>query len=132
MYDRLNWDFIEDTLIDLEILRSIRQLIMHCICSSSLQVLWNGSMTNSFIQSRGIRQADPLSPYIFVLCMERLAQAISLEVNNRRWRPIKLAKDGPTLSHLFFADDLVLFKEASLEQKEVIKGVLLKFCSASG
>ncbi|XP_028755406.1 probable LRR receptor-like serine/threonine-protein kinase At1g53430 [Neltuma alba] len=50
----------------------------------------------------------------------------------KRWRPIRLHKDDPPISHLFFADDLILFAKASIEQVAVIKPCLDRFCLASG
>ncbi|XP_039002873.1 uncharacterized protein LOC120129447 [Hibiscus syriacus] len=98
----------------------------------STKVLWNGAISDSFIPSRGIRHDDPLSLYLFVLSMEWLAQAIQKEVDDGNWKPIRLVRNGPCLSHLFFADDLVLFTEASLDQLDVIQRVLKKFCYSSG
>lgn len=82
--------------------------------------------------TRGVRQEDPLSPYLSVLCMERLAHCIEDAVGRKDWRPIRLSKNGPPISHLFFADDLVLFAEASLSQVDIIGRCLDSFCVASG
>lgn len=131
-FDRLSWEFIEETLHDANLPPHLVQLIMSCITSSSMQVLWNGKPTDSFLPQRGIRQGDPISPYIFVLCMERLSQMILAEVRGGAWKAIKMGRHGVPLSHLFFADDLVLFSTASPEQAHVIKRVLHNFCSASG
>ncbi|KAF7830019.1 reverse transcriptase [Senna tora] len=95
-------------------------------------VLWNGDKTNGFRPSRGIRQGDPISPYIFVLCMERLAHLIQEKVSRGRWKPIGLGRTGPKVSHLFFADDLILFAEASMNQVEVVKDCINNFCISSG
>ncbi|KAE8728903.1 hypothetical protein F3Y22_tig00004045pilonHSYRG00033 [Hibiscus syriacus] len=105
-YDRLEWPFIDDTLKELRIPDKLRILIMRCVSSVSTQVLWNGAMSTSFNPSRGLRQGDPLSPYLFVMCMERLGHAIAGAVNNSRWKPIRLCRNEPVLSHLFFAYDL--------------------------
>lgn len=73
-----------------------------------------------------------MSPAIFVLCLEKLSQMISLKVESGEWKGLRLAPSCPTLSHLCFADDTVLFTEASLEQVDIIKDCLLQFCAASG
>ncbi|KAE8696542.1 putative calcium-binding protein CML28 [Hibiscus syriacus] len=105
-YDHLEWPFIDDTLKEVRILDKLRMLIMRCVSSVSTQVLWNGAMSTSFNPSRGFRQDDPLSPYLFVMCMERLGHALAGALNSGRWKPICLCRNGPALSHLFFADDL--------------------------
>ncbi|XP_028804491.1 uncharacterized protein LOC114759480 [Neltuma alba] len=131
-FDRLRWDFILDTLQDARLPSSMITLIMKCISSSSMQVLWNGRPSEPFSPQRGIRQGDPLSPYIFVLCMERLSQAIDLEVNHGNWQPIQLGKEGPPLSHLFFADDLILFCSTKPSQVNLVQRLLQDFCVSSG
>lgn len=75
---------------------------MACVSLTTMQVMWKGEVAGSFTPSRGFRQGDPLSPYIFVLCIERLGQLIEREVYEGSWLPIKLCKGGPALSHLFF------------------------------
>lgn len=83
-YDRLRWDFIRDTLIQANFPPDMVNLIIQCITSTRMRVLWNGDTSDEFIPSRGIRQGDPLSPYIFMLCMERLAHIIKDSVSNNQ------------------------------------------------
>lgn len=97
-----------------------------------MEVLWGGERTAPFTLSRGLRQGDPLSPFLFVLCMERLSHAIREEVEEGRWKPVMMTPHGPGISHLFFADDLVLFAEANSAQAKIISKVLQRFCEASG
>ena len=84
-------------------------LIMDCISSSLISILFNGGQLDSFRPSRGIRQGDPLSPYLFILCMEYLSLKIFEACQAKKWKPIKAFRSGPAFSHLFFADDLLLF-----------------------
>ncbi|KAH9667991.1 reverse transcriptase domain-containing protein [Citrus sinensis] len=130
-YDRLNWDFIFDTLQQTGIPTHLSRLIMECVTSASMSILWNGEVTGTFTPGRGIRQGDPLSPYLFVLCIERLSHGITHAVMDERWRPIRLAKYGTPLTHLFFADDLLLFAEASIDQAYVVDAVLENYCRSS-
>ena len=76
-YDRVRWTFLHETLSQMHLPRNLVEVIMRCVSSSSLSVLWNGEHTSYFKPSRGIRQGDPLSPYLFVACMERLSQTIA-------------------------------------------------------
>ena len=73
-----------------------------------------------------------LSSYLFVLCMERLCHQIEFAFTNQEWKPIRLSRGGPSLSHVCFADDLILFAGASISQIRVIRKVLERFCRASG
>lgn len=131
-YDRLRWTFIRDTLLQMNIPLLLVNVIMECVTSASLKVLWNGEPSQSFKPSRGIRQGDPLSPYLFVMCMERLYQTIEEAIVQERWKPIRASRDGPLLSNLFFADGIILFAEASTDQAMVIHDCLDRFCKASG
>ncbi|RYQ97763.1 hypothetical protein Ahy_B08g093845 [Arachis hypogaea] len=131
-YDLLNWEFIRDTLIEARLPNNLVDLISHCYSSVEMKVLWNGIPSISFTPSRGIRQGDPMSPYLFVLCIERLSQTISFALNQNFWEPMVLNRGGPKLSHLCFADDIVLFGKASMEQVEVVWGILDLFCKCSG
>lgn len=87
-YDPLRWSFIRDTLQQMNLPLLLINVIMECVTTSSLQVLWNGEPTQSFKPSRGIRQGDPLSPYLFVMCMERLYQTIEESIVKGLWKPI--------------------------------------------
>ncbi|XVF22870.1 hypothetical protein REPUB_Repub12eG0208500 [Reevesia pubescens] len=131
-YDRVNWDFLRWVLMDLGLPSSLIALIMYCITSTTMSILWNGDTTDAFKPTRGLRQGDPLSPYLFVLCLQKLSSLIDNSVQNGEWQPLKLSRDGPLISHIFFADDLVLFGRASIEQCEVMLDCLNIFCSVSG
>ena len=71
-YDRLEWSFIHKVFQAFRFPDNIIKLIMSCISTSSLSVLVNGCALDPFSPSRGIRQGNPLSPYLFILCMEYL------------------------------------------------------------
>lgn len=107
-------------------------MVYKCITTPSMRILFNVSMTNSFRPSRGIRQGDPFSPYLFVLRIKRLGHLIQAKVAGGVWKGIKCSKESPAITHLFFADDLLLFGEATLEQIEVMESCLAMFCDLSG
>ncbi|XP_057432117.1 uncharacterized protein LOC130724865 [Lotus japonicus] len=105
---------------------------MFCITSTIRSVLWNGDKLLGFKPKRGLRQGDPLSPYLFFLCMERLSSLISSAVQDGRWKPVTVRGSNLKLSHLLFADDLLLFIRANVEQVTLAKDILASFCKASG
>lgn len=129
-YDRIRWSFLREMLGKAHLPQKLINIIMKCQMIREMEVMWNGSRSGRFKPTRGIRQGDPLSPYLFVFCMEYLSHLIQDEVNCGNWKPITVG--GVKLSHLFFADDLILFAEASSDQALVIKRCLDKFCSDSG
>ncbi|XP_061371034.1 uncharacterized protein LOC133313656 [Gastrolobium bilobum] len=131
-YDWMSWKFIHEVLSEANFLVSLVNLIMQCISSSELEIFWNGTQAGSISPSRGLRQGDPLSPYIFVLCMEKLSHLITDSLEKKEWKPKKAGKGGPSISHLLFADDLMLFGEADSDQIRIVMSCLNKFGSMSG
>lgn len=82
-YDRFEWRFIEETLVDASIPANMIEVIifMGMLKPSTCKLIWNGEATKAIKPSRGLRQGDSLSPYLFVMCMERLSSWCI-----RRWR----------------------------------------------
>ena len=111
MYDHLNWTFIRNVLREIGIRGRILELLMHCITSVKYQAILNGEVSNIVTPKCGIRQGDPLSPYIFVLCMEKLSHIIQHKVQEKVWRSIQICYHSPFKSHIFFVDDLILSGE---------------------
>ncbi|XP_048490396.1 uncharacterized protein LOC125492264 [Beta vulgaris subsp. vulgaris] len=125
-FDCLEWSFIRETLIGFNFPKRLVETIMSVITTPSISVLWNGEITQEFKPSRGIRQGDPLSPYIFVLCMERLSLLIQQKLDLKLWKPLMITKDIG-LSHLFYADDVFLFGRASCDNLDLMMEVLNDF-----
>ncbi|XP_031111997.1 uncharacterized protein LOC116015970 [Ipomoea triloba] len=121
-YDRLDWGFIRDTLSDVGFNEKWTKNIMCRVESSTLKILWNGKQLDEIIPSRGIRQGDSISPYIFVLCMERLSHIIKNEMQKGNWKGVRPSRYGPQLCHLFFADDLVFFAKATQNRLGLSRG----------
>ncbi|CAN1146010.1 LINE-1 retrotransposable element ORF2 protein [Linum perenne] len=131
-YDRIRWVFLEESLLATGMGSDLVELIMTYVRSAKFEILWNGGLTDQFSPQRGIRQGCPLSPFLFTICMERLSHIIDEAVACGDWKPIALSPGGPQLSHLFYADDLILFAEASEVQARVIRKCLDRFSAASG
>lgn len=75
-YDRVRWLYLREVIRAVGFNDALTNLVMHCVTSSSLSLLWNGDKLGPFKPSRGIRQGDPLAPYLFLLCMDALSQLI--------------------------------------------------------
>ncbi|KAL5555846.1 hypothetical protein UlMin_038082 [Ulmus minor] len=82
--------------------------------------------------SRGLRQGDPLSPYLFLLCTEGLSTLIHSSERSGQLHGMRCGTNGPTISHLFFADDSLLFVEATPASCYAIKEILSHYETASG
>ena len=79
---------------------------MECISTVSYSILVNGEP--DIKPSRGIRQGDPLSPYLFLLCSKGLNRLLQAAAREDEIRHFSLCRNGPQISHLFFADDTLL------------------------
>lgn len=101
------------------------RLIMSCITSVSYSVLINGSPESYILPQRGIRQGDPLSPYLFILCAEVLSHMMNQAMTDRSLLGIKIANQAPPVNHLLFADDSLFFslanRKAALKLKKIFK-----------
>lgn len=104
------------------------ELYLHFLTCHSYQ--WH--TYKFFSPSRGIQQGDPLSPYIFILCMDYLSYLITHVVNQKKWKPIHIGKKSPPISHLLFADDILLFSEADYTSIQNINNILVYFARISG
>ncbi|GMI71400.1 hypothetical protein HRI_000809300 [Hibiscus trionum] len=131
-FDRLHWGFIEDSLIGTSFPMGLRRIIMECVKTSIIQVQWKCALSHSFQPERGLRQGDPLSPHLFVLAMERLSHLINHSVAQGSWDPFRFFRHGLVLSHVCFADDLILYTKEDMTQAQNIHGILIVFGTSSG
>lgn len=88
------------------------RLIMRCVSSVSHAVIINGEPSDFFKPGRGLRQGDPISPYLFIICAEVFSHLIQMEVNRGSLQGIRVCRGAPVVSHLLFADDSIIFCRA--------------------
>ena len=106
-----------------------------CISTASFSILINGSPAGFFQSSRGLRQGDPLSPYLFVIGMEALSCLINRTVDGNYLFGIKVANgrgEDLSISHLLYADDTLIFCEDDIEQLKFLSWILMWFEAMSG
>ena len=108
-YDRVEWDFLERAMLQLGFSGRFVATIMSCIKSVSYSVLLNGVPGSTIKPSRGLQQGDPLSPYLFLVCAMGLQGLLHKAEVDGSFRGVSICSTGPCVSHLFFADDSVLF-----------------------
>ena len=131
-YDRVNWKFLYAVLLHFGFNETFTNWIMSCVSSVSFEVVVNGGKFAGFKPSRGLRQGDPLSPYLFILGQEVLSRLIEHDLRLKNVAGIRTSISGPTISHVMFADDIVLFSKASKKDAENLVKILEKNCKWSG
>ncbi|XP_019100869.1 PREDICTED: uncharacterized protein LOC109132875 [Camelina sativa] len=131
-YDRVEWNFLEAVMTQMGFAPRWVKWIMECVTSVSYEVLINGSPYGKIKPSRGIRQGDPLSPYLFLFCAEVLSNMMQKAERDRQIHGIRLARDCPSISHLLFADDSLFFCRSSNQECEHIASIFKRYEAASG
>jgi hypothetical protein len=126
-FDKMEWHFLLAILQKLGFHPRWIHWIRLCISTSSFSVLLNGSPFGLFSPSRGLRQGDPLSPFLFIIGSEVISRLLHSSL-----RGFKIARACPPLSHLLFAGDLVIFTHATSGEATIIQTCLDKYCSWSG
>ena len=112
-----------------------REWIKACISTVCFSVLVNGSPIGFFGSSRGLRQGDPLSPLVFLLIMEVLSRILKKTEDNGLLHGFQVGpvnSIGVRISHLLFADDTILFCDASKDQLLSIRLALSCFQAFTG
>ena len=107
-------------------------LIMHCITTISYFVLINGVAYGSIIPTRGLRQGDIVPPYIFLLCAYGFSSLINDAARNQRISGVSICKGSPKITHLFFADDSLLFCKANIQECQNLINILQLYEASSG
>ena len=131
-YDRVEWIFLEKLMLKMGFHENWVRMVMETVRIVSYSILINGSPQGFIKPTRGIRQGDPLSPYLFLLVSEGVNGLINKSVAMGDLRGFSLCKYGPQISHLFFADDSVIFCRAKIGDVQALQSALTLYEKASG
>lgn len=105
---------------------------MRCFFSVSYSVVFNGFQGDKFRPTRGFRQRDPLSPYLFILYAEGFSRLLNMAKGDRRIKGAWVGKSSLSVTHLFFADDNILSSDASVERANIMKSMVFEYEGVSG
>ena len=105
---------------------------MESVRSVSYFLVINGKSTPRFCPSRGIRQEDPLLPYLFLFMVDVLSRMVQKQAQTRILEGLKVSKNCPLLTHLFFADDSLFFLKANTGNCRRLVECIQRYCTASG
>ncbi|XP_071728773.1 uncharacterized protein [Rutidosis leptorrhynchoides] len=108
-FDSLNWEFLDNMLRLMGFGSNWRGWIASCLKTAFISILVNGSPTREFKIGRGVRQGDPLSPFLFIIAAEGLSWLIKSAVSNNLYCGVEIGKDKILISHLQYADDTIFF-----------------------
>ena len=131
-YDRIEWGYLQGIMETMGFSTKWIRLVMNCVTSVSYSLMVNGIQSGHFLPSRGLRQGDPLSPYLFLLCAEGFSKLLKCATHEGSIQGVAAASKGPKISHLFFADDSLLFCRARMEDCNKLMEILKCYEKASG
>lgn len=131
-YDRVEWPMIQALLARMGFGHHWIKLVYHCISTVSYCVLQDCKEIGPIHPKRGLRQGDPLSPYLFILLAEGLSAMLSNLESRGSIHGISIARGAPKISHLFFADDSFIFIKANQTESATMKQTLDIYGKASG
>ncbi|KAK2645897.1 hypothetical protein Ddye_021092 [Dipteronia dyeriana] len=111
-HSRVEWRFLDRMMHKLGFSSKWLERMMNYVSSASFSFLINGEVCSKLKQPRGLSQGNPLSLYLFLLCVEGLSCVLNLVVSNGDLNGFRYTRNGLKISHLFFTDDSLIFSKA--------------------
>lgn len=129
-FDTIDWDFLEEMLGALKFPRRFVKWIMLCVRTPSYSLSINGGIHGFFPGKQGLRQGDPLSPFLFILSLEYLSRLLKSNTGEDfNYHP---QCDKLKLTHLAFADDLMLFSRGDEGSIQILMDAMKEFGEVTG
>ncbi|GJQ99829.1 reverse transcriptase [Tanacetum coccineum] len=130
-FDRVEWDFLLAVLRKMGFGDLWCNWICACLTTYELEFMVNGDYVGVIKPQRGLRQGDPVSPYLFIIIANVLSRQISRAMTLGTLSGIKMVRNCPLISHIFFADDSLFFLKASHSECGTLVSILNSYCEAS-
>nr|GEV96995.1 putative RNA-directed DNA polymerase, eukaryota, reverse transcriptase zinc-binding domain protein [Tanacetum cinerariifolium] len=130
-FDTLDWDFLDLTMKQMGFSTIWRKRIQGCLDSTYASVIINGSPTKEFKIQKGLRQGNPLSPFLFIIAIEALHVSIQEAKSKNIFKGVKVRSANLDISHFQFADDALILGKWSLENGKNLCRILRCFHLAS-
>ena len=131
-YDEVEWSFLRRIMLKLGFPKGWVDRVMSCVSSTSFSVLINGKRYGMITPTRGLRQGNPLSPYLFLLCAEGFTSLLQKAKLEGHIHGVSICRRALKISHLLFADDSLLFCQASKKETQEALEILKLYAEASG
>lgn len=131
-YDTLDWNFLKKTLELFGFHRTMVGWIMTCVTTTQFTLNVNGERIGYFYGGRGLRQGDPISPYLFTMAMEVFNLLMKKNIRDAEDFTYHQGCRKLKITHLGFADDLIVFSHGDCNSVKVIKKTLDEFSQFSG
>lgn len=131
-YDRLEWDFIREVLQQMGFDEKWISWVMQSVTTVTYSFLINGQPRGSVTPQRGLRQGDPLSPFLFIICSSVLSGLCQNAQDSGTLRGLQISRTGPAVNHLLFADDTMLFARTDERSCSTLYRIITDYEEASG
>lgn len=131
-YDRLSWEYLQKILKSYGFDDRWIDWVMSMITMPIMSILLNRTPIEAFNPSKGFRQGDPLSPFLFILVVDGLGRMIKARVNSGQLKRLRLWGEELPLTHQQFVDDVMLYGQANLKEAKQLMEILGEFTKAIG
>ena len=131
-YDRVEWQFLKGIMEKMGFPTLWIERVMSCVTTPTFSILVNGKPCGMIHPSRGIRQGDPLSSYLFLLCAKGFMALLAKAEIEERIKGVSICRGAPRITNLLFADDSLLFCQATQNEGQAVMGVLQTYAQALG